>query len=48
MGKGIEDTAFYRYYPLSSLNEVGTDLYSFGITPELYHKKIQERFETWP
>jgi (1->4)-alpha-D-glucan 1-alpha-D-glucosylmutase len=23
MAKGVEDTAFYRYYPLSSLNEVG-------------------------
>jgi (1->4)-alpha-D-glucan 1-alpha-D-glucosylmutase len=24
--KGVEDTAFYRYYPLASLNEVGGDL----------------------
>ena len=23
--KGIEDTAFYRYFPLASLNEVGGD-----------------------
>src|SRR5690606_26515171 len=23
MAKGLEDTAFYRYYPLASLNEVG-------------------------
>ena len=26
MAKGVEDTAFYRYYPLASLNEVGGDL----------------------
>ena len=25
MAKGIEDTAFYRYFPLASLNEVGGD-----------------------
>ena len=25
MAKGIEDTAFYRYLPLASLNEVGGD-----------------------
>ncbi len=25
MAKGVEDTAFYRYFPLASLNEVGGD-----------------------
>lgn len=25
MAKGVEDTAFYRYFPLSALNEVGGD-----------------------
>ena len=30
--KGGEDTAFYRYYPLASLNEVGGDPQRFGIT----------------
>src|SRR5262249_2940304 len=32
MAKGVEDTAFYRYYPLASLNEVGGDPEQFGIT----------------
>ena len=26
MAKGLEDTAFYRYYPLASMNEVGGEL----------------------
>jgi (1->4)-alpha-D-glucan 1-alpha-D-glucosylmutase len=29
--KGVEDTAFYRYFPLSSLNEVGGEPDLFGI-----------------
>ena len=31
MAKGVEDTAFYRYYPLASLNEVGGDPSRFGV-----------------
>src|SRR5262249_14621101 len=38
MAKGMEDTALYRMYPLASLNEVGTDLYSFGITAKVFHQ----------
>ena len=30
MAKGMEDTAFYRYYPLASLNEVGGSPERFG------------------
>ena len=30
MAKGVEDTAFYRYLPLVSLNEVGGDPGQFG------------------
>lgn len=48
MGKGLEDTAFYRYYPLASLNEVGADLYGFGRSVDAFHKKNIERLETWP
>lgn len=48
MAKGIEDTAFYRYYPLSSLNEVGSDLYSFGTPLDTFHKANLERLEFWP
>ncbi|WP_068470827.1 malto-oligosyltrehalose synthase [Candidatus Protochlamydia phocaeensis] len=46
--KGVEDTAFYRYYPLASLNEVGMDFKSFGIPALTFHKKNQERKEWWP
>ena len=48
MAKGLEDTAFYRYYPLSSLNEVGNSNYNFGITSEDFHQKNAERFAIWP
>jgi len=34
MAKGVEDTAFYRYSRLVSLNEVGGDPDRFGSTVE--------------
>ncbi len=37
MAKGIEDTAFYRWYPLSALNEVGGDPSVFGVEPDAFH-----------
>ncbi len=46
--KGVEDTAFYRYYPLTSLNEVGLDPTSFGTDCAFFHKKNLERFQKWP
>jgi len=48
MAKGVEDTAFYRYYPLACLNEVGCDLTSFGTTLDAFHEKNIERLESWP
>ncbi|HYU47266.1 MAG TPA: malto-oligosyltrehalose synthase [Terriglobales bacterium] len=48
MAKGIEDTAFYRYNRLVSLNEVGSDLQRFGITAEEFHRANQERARDWP
>lgn len=48
MAKGVEDTAFYRYYPLISLNEVGGDLATFGISPEVFHQRTLEQLEFWP
>jgi (1->4)-alpha-D-glucan 1-alpha-D-glucosylmutase len=48
MAKGVEDTAFYRYFPLASLNEVGGDLDQFGVTPRLFHRKNVVRLEQWP
>lgn len=37
MAKGVEDTAFYRYNRLVSLNEVGGDPGTFGIPVEEFH-----------
>ncbi len=46
--KGVEDTVFYRYAPLSSLNEVGGDPVRFGRTVSEFHKVNQQRREQWP
>jgi (1->4)-alpha-D-glucan 1-alpha-D-glucosylmutase len=46
--KGLEDTTFYRYVPLASLNEVGGDPSRFGMTPEKFHAKNVRRLRRWP
>lgn len=46
--KGIEDTAFYRYHRLVSLNEVGADPQHFGTTPTMAHQQLKERQGRWP
>ncbi|HMS83288.1 MAG TPA: malto-oligosyltrehalose synthase [Nitrospira sp.] len=46
--KGIEDTAFYRYYRLVSLNEVGADPQQFGVTPTFAHQQLKTRQGRWP
>ncbi len=48
MAKGIEDTAFYRYFPLSSLNEVGGDPSQFGTSSATFHARNLERRQSWP
>ena len=48
MAKGLEDTAFYRYFPLASLNEVGGDLRQFGTSPSVFHTKSLIRRRAWP
>jgi (1->4)-alpha-D-glucan 1-alpha-D-glucosylmutase len=48
MAKSLEDTLFYRYVPLVSLNEVGGDPAHFGGTVEAFHKLNAERFADWP
>jgi (1->4)-alpha-D-glucan 1-alpha-D-glucosylmutase len=48
MAKGLEDTAFYRYNRLVTLNDVGGDLHSFGITTSQFHAANQERLRSWP
>jgi (1->4)-alpha-D-glucan 1-alpha-D-glucosylmutase len=46
--KGIEDTAFYRYNVLISLNEVGGDPQRFGGTIAQFHQTNQQRRERSP
>jgi (1->4)-alpha-D-glucan 1-alpha-D-glucosylmutase len=41
--KGVEDTAFYRYNRLVSLNDVGGDPDQFGVTVSAYHGASAER-----
>jgi (1->4)-alpha-D-glucan 1-alpha-D-glucosylmutase len=48
MAKGMEDTAFYRYIPLASLNEVGGEPARFGITVEVFHEKNRQRMNERP
>ncbi len=42
MAKGVEDTAFYTYLRLVSLNEVGGDPGSFGTSLEEFHEACTE------
>ncbi len=42
MAKGVEDTAFYNYARLLSLNEVGGDSSRFGVTVDDFHKWCTE------
>lgn len=46
--KGLEDTAFYRYHPLSSLNEVGGNPSEFGLSVRDFHSKNLEMARHWP
>jgi (1->4)-alpha-D-glucan 1-alpha-D-glucosylmutase len=46
--KGVEDTAFYRYAPLLSLNEVGGDPETFGRPPAAFHRANRDRQRAWP
>lgn len=46
--KGVEDTAFYRYHRLVSLNEVGGEPEQFGLSVEDFHKRMWERQARWP
>jgi (1->4)-alpha-D-glucan 1-alpha-D-glucosylmutase len=48
MAKGLEDTAFYRYNRLVSLNDVGSDLHRFGTATPEFHLANQERLRDWP
>ncbi|MBV9355618.1 MAG: malto-oligosyltrehalose synthase [Chloroflexi bacterium] len=48
MAKGVEDTAFYLYNRLISLNEVGGAPDRFGTSLTAFHRFNQERARDWP
>jgi (1->4)-alpha-D-glucan 1-alpha-D-glucosylmutase len=47
MAKGVEDTAFYCFNRLVSLNEVGGDPGRFGLSPDEFHAACAETQAKW-
>jgi (1->4)-alpha-D-glucan 1-alpha-D-glucosylmutase len=48
MAKSVEDTVFYSYNRLLSLNEVGGSPEHFGVSVATFHRLNAERQEHWP
>ena len=48
MAKGLEDTSFYVYNRLVSLNEVGGDPRRFGFSVDAFHGASADRARNWP
>jgi len=48
MAKGLEDTTFYNFNRLISLNEVGGNPDSFGNSVEEFHRHNQLKSAQWP
>ena len=48
MAKASEDTAFYIYNRLVSLNEVGGDPATFGLSLSAFHAASADRAKNWP
>ena len=48
MAKGVEDTAFYRYFRLTALNEVGGDPGRFSLPVGEFHRANLEREARFP
>ncbi len=48
MAKSLEDTLFYRYVRLLSLNEVGGDPDHFGMALPAFHAENEVRAQKWP
>ncbi len=46
--KSVEDTSFYSFNRLVSLNDVGGDPDQFGITVRAFHGASQDRAKNWP
>jgi (1->4)-alpha-D-glucan 1-alpha-D-glucosylmutase len=47
MAKALEDTAFYRFNRLVSLNEVGGDPGRFGVPVDEFHRQNRARLKSW-
>ncbi len=48
MAKGVEDTAFYRWTQLVSLNEVGGDPGAWSINSDEFHQWVSAMATEWP
>jgi (1->4)-alpha-D-glucan 1-alpha-D-glucosylmutase len=48
MAKAVEDTFFYTFNRLVSLNEVGGDPGRFGVSPEEFHRLNEAAQRDWP
>lgn len=48
MAKGVEDTAFYRYVPLLSLEEVGGEPAHGASSVSEFHRQNASRRQEWP
>ena len=48
MAKGVEDTAFYRWFRLTALNEVGGNPDRFSLAPDDFHAAAAARHERHP
>ena len=48
LAKSLEDTAFYRYNRLVSLNEVGGEPNHFAVSPSAFHHLMQQRQRRHP
>jgi len=48
MAKGVEDTAFYRWFRLTALNEVGGNPDRFSLSVDEFHEANLEREERFP
>jgi (1->4)-alpha-D-glucan 1-alpha-D-glucosylmutase len=46
--KAVEDTAFYRYMPLLSRNDVGFEAARMGMPVAEFHARMQARAADWP
>jgi (1->4)-alpha-D-glucan 1-alpha-D-glucosylmutase len=48
LAKACEDTAFYQYFRLLALNEVGGDPRRFGMSVGAFHHLMRDRARHWP